>query len=408
MFRAATVPGLPLLQSVPLGRNRAPLSGPLAPLWSSTVVRRRTRLGLVTRRFPDIRARSRGSLVPRPARSSLSTRRSAPPGRSGPRRAKPPRSAGFTHFEALFLRRVRSRRPELPRSRRPLLSWSSSPLKPSPPTPGTRDPPAAAAVGAAVPPPLGGGGARREGPRSPSVRWTTERNRSTLGNPSTASGPLRDRPGPPLGGRPPPMALDSERTRSPDLRSLSVRGRRHLLRRGACSCEVSRLLVSLVVSRTWPALAHEFTGKIRRPSPVASSPLRACPTPSSQGGPRRCRFGCRLGTAPRLTGGRIRLSPPGRKPAPRVASGPPRWRVAARSRTRAATRDPAAVGGVESVGGAAPVAVDNFLPDFHWTTSRRCDGGAVARSTAGSPDHQQLAGAVLGGVGSRASASVGA
>jgi hypothetical protein len=42
LFRAAAVPGIPSLQSVPLARDRAPLSRPPAPLRSSTGVRRRT------------------------------------------------------------------------------------------------------------------------------------------------------------------------------------------------------------------------------------------------------------------------------------------------------------------------------------------------------------------------------
>jgi hypothetical protein len=47
----------------------------------------------------------------------------------GPWRLASLRLASFTCFEAFFLLRVRSRRDELPRRRRSILSWASSPLE---------------------------------------------------------------------------------------------------------------------------------------------------------------------------------------------------------------------------------------------------------------------------------------
>jgi hypothetical protein len=48
----------------------------------------------------------------------------------------------FTRFEALFLPASPFRQLELPRNRRPILSWTSAPLKSSPPAPWNLDPPA--------------------------------------------------------------------------------------------------------------------------------------------------------------------------------------------------------------------------------------------------------------------------
>jgi len=63
-------------------------------------------------------------------RSCLSTSRSSLPDRHLDHEwAKPLRFASFTYFEALILSRVRSRRRELPRDRRSILSWATAPLK---------------------------------------------------------------------------------------------------------------------------------------------------------------------------------------------------------------------------------------------------------------------------------------
>jgi len=101
LFHAATVRGVLPSESSP-HRDRVPLSRPLAPLWLSTSVQRRTHPSFVTARFTDVHVRRRSCLDPLAAMSSLSTRRGALPGPSEPERAEPSRSADFTHFEALI------------------------------------------------------------------------------------------------------------------------------------------------------------------------------------------------------------------------------------------------------------------------------------------------------------------
>jgi hypothetical protein len=63
LSHAATVLGSPPSEPSPR-RNRAPLSGPPAPLRSSTSVRRRTRRALSPLVSPDIRARARQPRIP--------------------------------------------------------------------------------------------------------------------------------------------------------------------------------------------------------------------------------------------------------------------------------------------------------------------------------------------------------
>lgn len=99
-------------------------------------------------------------------------------------------------------------------SRRSLLSWTSSPLKSSPPTSRTlrarpdlaaRTPPCTRRRRRATP-----GTSQPQAPGG----FAKEHECSTA-FPSAASSPLRGWPGPPLGGRPPPMASGGERTRRP-------------------------------------------------------------------------------------------------------------------------------------------------------------------------------------------------
>jgi hypothetical protein len=67
---------------------------------------------------------------------------------------------------------------------------------------------------------------------------------------SADSGPLQDRPAPPPGGDPSPVALSSTRRawNPSDLRSLEVRGKRRVSEEIACSSEVSCLVAT---SRLW-------------------------------------------------------------------------------------------------------------------------------------------------------------
>jgi len=167
--------------------------------------------------------------------------------------------------------RVRSRRPESPRSRRPILSWTSAPLKSSPPAPRTLDP--SAPRGRRTPQPCerlraatGDLAAPAPGGARPSGANTLERP------PSAVSGPLRGRPGPPLGGRPPPVALGDERTRRRDLRRIEVCGKRRFLRGGAYFSGVSCLLDDLGALGTLKPWLMD--------SPRGRAPVSGRPVPS--------------------------------------------------------------------------------------------------------------------------------
>jgi hypothetical protein len=116
-------------------RNRAPLSRPHAPLQLSTGVPERTSRRLVTAGFGRLPRSHAVAWLPPATMSSLSPRRSATPGRPGPRSVEPSRSATFTCFEALILLRVRSRRVGLPLLDGRYSPGSFAPLKPSPSSP---------------------------------------------------------------------------------------------------------------------------------------------------------------------------------------------------------------------------------------------------------------------------------
>jgi hypothetical protein len=112
-FMPQPVPGFLPSESSPR-RNRAPLSGPHAPLQLSTRVPERTISGLITTGFPDSHAFDAVAWFPRRL-WLLFQRASPPPDPPGPVTAEPLRSASFTCFEALLLLRIRSLRHEFPR-----------------------------------------------------------------------------------------------------------------------------------------------------------------------------------------------------------------------------------------------------------------------------------------------------
>jgi hypothetical protein len=93
--------------------SRAHLSEPLAPLWLSTRMQRRTARRLVTVCFTDPHTLQHGCRTPQTTMGSLSACRGTPPSYPGPWAAESPPTAGFTHFEALFLLRIRSHRHQM-------------------------------------------------------------------------------------------------------------------------------------------------------------------------------------------------------------------------------------------------------------------------------------------------------
>jgi hypothetical protein len=113
LFRATTVPGILPSESSP-HRNRAPLSGPPAPLRLSTGVPRRRLPVLVAAGFLDSHALAQLPDSPDDYGLPFHVPRHASRSPWVPA-AEPLRSASFTRFEALILLRVRSHRPELPR-----------------------------------------------------------------------------------------------------------------------------------------------------------------------------------------------------------------------------------------------------------------------------------------------------
>jgi len=114
LFRTATVRGVLPSEASPR-RNRAPLSRSRAPLRLSTGVPRRARSRFITAGFTNSHTRKRSCLDSPTTMRFIFTHRGALPCSSELVRAEPSCSASFTHFEALFLLQVRSRRPRLPR-----------------------------------------------------------------------------------------------------------------------------------------------------------------------------------------------------------------------------------------------------------------------------------------------------
>jgi len=221
LFRAATVRGV-LPSEVSPRRNRAPLSRPLAPLWSFTDVLRRTHSCLITAGFPDAHTRRRSCLVPPTTMRSLFTHRGALPGPS-----------------------------ELERAERPVppASPTSKPCSPCESVradPGCPDPAADPLLGLCLPrgPPYhasdplpafvpkgeGTARSRRLGHATrrtlqPLATGEASPNRMTRLDLSADSGPLKTGPNRLSTALLLPWPWTFGRTRGPDLRSLEVRGR---------------------------------------------------------------------------------------------------------------------------------------------------------------------------------------
>jgi hypothetical protein len=134
LFRALAAPGIPPSESSPRS-SRAPLSGPPAPLRSSTDVLDRRRPSLITASFRD--ARAHAQLPASPADYELPFH--TPRGRRFP--VTPSSSDGTEPFRPLHP--LRSLDPlaspftptRVAPSQRPLLSWPSAPPELSPSTP---------------------------------------------------------------------------------------------------------------------------------------------------------------------------------------------------------------------------------------------------------------------------------
>jgi len=162
LFHATAVPGILPSELFPC-EDRAPLSGPLAPLQLSTDVRKR----VVPRRSPPVSPTStlsRGCLDPRTTMDFLFTGRSPCPGRPELSTAESLRSASFTYFEALFPSQDRSQWPRVAPRPLAVALLVFSPSKLSPATPRILDPPDPKIEHA--PSPVGSG-ARLEGPVAP-------------------------------------------------------------------------------------------------------------------------------------------------------------------------------------------------------------------------------------------------
>jgi hypothetical protein len=116
---------LPFVQSLPLARDRAPLSRPHTPVQSSTGVQRRarSRLGIPPwfHRLPRSRA---VAWIPHEPGSPFGERTRLPVA-PDPARPRPPRSASFTCFEVLIPPASPFAPPRASPRWRPMLSWSS-------------------------------------------------------------------------------------------------------------------------------------------------------------------------------------------------------------------------------------------------------------------------------------------
>jgi len=218
LFHAATVPGILPSECSPR-RDRAPLSRPLgspAVIHQPAGVHCPSALSPLVSPTPTL---SRGRLTPPAAMSALSTNRSPLPGCPGLQAAEPPSSASFTCFEASIPLRVRSRTsPSCPVlaadallgfvPSRVFSNHASGPR----PAQATRTQararvrrPRPATEGTLQPPQPGETCQSAEAPGRPRRRIPA---------------PLEDRTGPPLGGPPPPTALELQA--SPSLTTLGV------------------------------------------------------------------------------------------------------------------------------------------------------------------------------------------
>jgi hypothetical protein len=206
LFHAATVRGVSPFRGFPSQKSRTPLGATC----SLAVIHRRAKRtppGPCHRRFHRLPRSRAVAGLPRRLWTPFSPSRRNASRSSWIQETEPFRSASFTYFGALLLLRVRSRRRELP-----LADGRSSPefsplqgfLRPHP---GSSNPPGPEGPNMPSARRLQ---ARLKGSRNPSRRVRPfQGNRSNL-EPSSSpdSGPLRDRPAPPLGGAPTPLALE--------------------------------------------------------------------------------------------------------------------------------------------------------------------------------------------------------
>jgi hypothetical protein len=154
-------------------------------LRSSTDDSRRAAVGLITSGFPDAHARRRSCLVPPKTMGPLSTSRSPLPGRPGPAATGPSRPADFTHFEAFFPLRVRSRQPRAnPDPTVDALLVLSSPSE-IPCEPRSLEP--AQFRGAGHAPSPGGSSARPRGQQPPAPGETSPTRQATPSKPLAAT-----------------------------------------------------------------------------------------------------------------------------------------------------------------------------------------------------------------------------
>ena len=127
LFRATTVPGIPPFRGFPSQEIAGPSRGSLAPLQSSTRVRSRTTFARSPLVSPTS-TRWRGCLVPPEAMSSLSARRSEPPGcpERGSRARSLPLASPASKLRSLPRVRSRPGRVSSRRSADPLLGFCPS------------------------------------------------------------------------------------------------------------------------------------------------------------------------------------------------------------------------------------------------------------------------------------------
>jgi hypothetical protein len=116
LFHAATVPELLPSERSPR-EDRAPLSRPLAPVWSVTGRPETRRRDLIACGFTDAHARSAVAWVRRKLWDRFQPGpKTLLPAHPGSPATRSPPHASSTHFEAFFPPRVRSRRHGLPRA----------------------------------------------------------------------------------------------------------------------------------------------------------------------------------------------------------------------------------------------------------------------------------------------------
>jgi hypothetical protein len=167
------------------------------------------------------------------------------------------RPASFTCFEASFPSRVRSRHFEFPLSDGRYSPGLSAPLKPSPPTPRTLDPPGPKAERAHCPRAARTALGSSHPPQSGEDSTAPKREAGLVGVTRSCVG----RHAPPVGSVPSPLAfLAVGEPTTPGLRSIKVRGKRRVSAEIACSSGVSCLLDDLAAAKPLAVLAYRFAG----------------------------------------------------------------------------------------------------------------------------------------------------